>query len=168
MRAAFRFALASLLLTMLATGLDGPAVRAAPGKPVPIAVVVSARSTWSEISLALLRRAFLGELAEYAGVRLVPFNHDAADPVRVAFDAQVLDMTAAMSGRYWVDRRIRGQGLPPRTIATVALLRAVIARLPGGIGYLPADQLDASVKALQIDGLAPGHPAYPLRVERGP
>ena len=68
-------------------------------------------------------------------------------------------------GRYWVDRRIRGQGMPPRTAPSQAIVRRVIPLLPGAIGYLSVDQLDGSVQALTIDGKDHKQPDYPLRRE---
>jgi hypothetical protein len=42
------------------------------------------------------------------------------------------------------------------------LARAVVTGLSGAIGYVPADQLDASVQALTIDGKRFDQPGYAL------
>jgi hypothetical protein len=153
------------LLVLLSLSLIGFADAAAQGKleKRPLVVIVSADSKLRDISHALLRRIFLGEPTEFEGVRWVPFNYGPDDPLRVTFDQLAFDMSKEASGRYWVDRRIRGQGLPPRAIANQALLRAVVARLPGAIGYITADQLNASVRALTIDGVSYDKADYKLR-----
>jgi len=158
--------LAAILLLLIAgSPFEHAATAQAPGPDARIVVIVAAQSTLRDISHALLRRVFLGEPTEHAGVRLVPLNYGPDDPVRVAFDRAALGFSPAASGRYWVDRRIRGQGLPPRTVPNQALLRAVVARLNGGIGYVTADQLNPTVRALTVDGETYTDPDYDLVVE---
>lgn len=129
----------------------------------PLVVIVAAGSKLRDISHALLRRIFLGEPTAHQGVRWVPFNYVPDDPLRISFDERAFDMSQEAIGRYWVDRRIRGQGMPPRAVASQTLLRAVVARLPGAIGYITSDQLHQSVRALTVDGVAYDRPNYLLR-----
>jgi hypothetical protein len=68
-----------------------------------------------------------------------------------------------MAAQYWVDQRIRGGARPPRTVASVALLRQVVAQFPGAITYLPVAELDDSVHVLTIGGQGANSPQYPLR-----
>jgi hypothetical protein len=39
-----------------------------------------------------------------------------------------------------------------------------ISNLQGAIGYVRADEVDASVKVLRVDGLAPGDSGYRLKL----
>jgi hypothetical protein len=119
-----------------------------------------------ELSSAVVRRVFLGEPTEAAGRRLLPFNYATENPLRRDFDRVVLEMSPGEVGRYWVDRRIRGEGLPPRTVPSPAVARAVVTHLLGAIAYVTADQLDASVVALRIDGRDYSDPSYPLQLHR--
>lgn len=125
-------------------------------------MIVSTGSRIDEMPLSTLRRVFRGEAQTVQGQRLIPFNYDHADPLRQAFDRRVLGLKPAEVGRYWIDRRIRGQGMAPRTVRSSSLLHAVVARLPGAIGYLWATEPLHAVKALRIDGKAPTDPGYPL------
>jgi GNAT superfamily N-acetyltransferase len=165
MRRRFQLTMVTLILILLGSRLLGFTDAVAQGRPErkALVVIVAADSKLRDISHALLRRIFLGEPTEYEGQRWVPFNYGPDDALRVAFDELALRLSKEATGRYWVDRRIRGQGLPPRAIATQTLLRAVVARLPGAIGYITADQLNSSVRALTIDGVAHDRPGYRLR-----
>jgi hypothetical protein len=165
MRRSYQLALATLLLVLCCQCLLGFAGATAQSKAEkkPFVAIVAADSKLRDISHALLRRIFLGEPTEYQGVRWVPFNYGPDDPLRVGFDELALRLSKEASGRYWVDRRIRGEGLPPRAISNQSLLRAVVARLPGAIGYITADQLNSSVRALTVDGIAFDRPNYQLR-----
>lgn len=162
MRRAHLRGLAWLGVFALGLGVSRPSPAATPPVPPRLVVVVSAGSTLKEISHGLLRRVFLGEPAEHGGVRLIPLNYAPGDPLRSAFDRAALGLSPDAVGRYWVDRRIRGQGLPPRTVGSAALMRAVVARLPGAIGYLPREQLGADLRALPIDGITYDDPEYLL------
>jgi hypothetical protein len=128
-----------------------------------VVVVVSAQSKIFDLPKAVVKRVFLGEPTEAGGTRLLPFNYAPDDPLRRRFDALLLGFDADAAGRYWVDRRIRGQGLPPRVAPNALIVRAAVAKLPGAISYLSAAQLDASVRALRIDGVAYTEADYPLK-----
>lgn len=129
-----------------------------------LVAVVARNCNLSDISLGTLRRIFLGETVDGPdGARFVGFNHPPKTRPRVLFDSVVLGMNPDEAARYWVDQRIRGGARPPRTVASIELLRQVIAQLPGAISYLPSSELDASVRALTIGGVASDSNRYPLR-----
>jgi hypothetical protein len=126
-----------------------------------LVVVVARTSAVTNVSRVDLKRSFLGDAITVGDVRLAPFNAESTTEPRAGFDASVLGMTPEQVGRYWIDRKIRGQGAPPRSLPA-AYLAKVVARYPGAIGYLPADQLTPDVKAVKIDGVAYDDPRYSI------
>lgn len=129
----------------------------------PLFVVVGASTDMTDISLAALRRAFQGEPAfTPSGKRLVPLNHAIGIPERVAFDRGVLGLEPDEVGRFWINRRIRDEGAPPRTLPSAELGVRVVASYPGAITYIQAKFLNPSVRVLRIDGKLPGDPGYLL------
>jgi hypothetical protein len=137
----------------------------AQGKPQVLVVIAAKELGITDLPLAVLRRAFSGELTDVAGKRVMPFNYGPSDAIRVAFDKVVLGMTPDVVGRYWIDRRIRGQSLPPKTVPSQQVLRALVAKMgaqTGAIGYVTADQLDATVQPVKIEGKAHTTPGYVL------
>jgi hypothetical protein len=146
----------SAVLAPWATAQDTPRV---------LVVIAAKELGITDLSLAVLRRAFSGELTDVRGKRMMPFNYGPGDAIRVAFDKAVLGMTPELVGRYWIDRRIRGQSLPPKTVPSQQVLRALVAKLgaqTGAIGYITADQLDATVQPIRIEGKAYTAPDYAL------
>jgi hypothetical protein len=126
--------------------------------------VVAAMSPTYDIALGTLRRIFLSEVVEdSARQRFIAFNHPPLTRPRTLFDQVVLNMTPDEMAHYWVDQRIRSGLRPPRAVTSVALLRQVIALMPGAIGYLTPADLDATVRAISVDGKGPDAPRYPLR-----
>jgi len=154
--ALFASALALLVLALLPRQ---PVVRAA-GKPVMI--VMGASSTIKDIDFAILRRAFSGLAAEVSGKRLIPINHANGTPLRVAFDRVLLGLQPGDVGKYWIDKRIRDEGSPPKTVPSPELAVRIAASLPNAITYASQELLNASVKVLTVGGKAPGQAGYPI------
>jgi hypothetical protein len=129
----------------------------------PLVVIVSSALAMSNITLSQLRSVFLGEHAEYAsGKRLAAVNHPPGTPTRVQFDLAVIGLKPDEVGRFWVDRRIRDQPGPPKTVPSVDLALRLTMSLPGAITYVPSELVNSKVKVLTIDGKSPGQNGYPL------
>ncbi|HTV18600.1 MAG TPA: hypothetical protein VMG12_08020, partial [Polyangiaceae bacterium] len=129
-----------------------------------LVAIVGSSSPIRDIALGNLRRVFLGEPVQSpTGQKLLGFNHPPKTRARMLFDELVLGMDPDEVARHWVDQRIRVGARPPRVVPNVPLLRQVISRLPGAIGYLTIADLDPSVRALTIDGAAPDSARYALK-----
>lgn len=127
-----------------------------------LAIVVSKDSPVSDISIFELKRLYLGERINASGKRLLPLNLTPASRERGAFDKTVLSMSPDAIARYWIDRKIRGDSGPPKTIEPLDLMQRVVARLDGAIGYAPVNEIRPELKVIRIDGKAPGDNGYPL------
>jgi hypothetical protein len=162
--------LLSTLLTSLLLGFVLPSTRLAVSHAQDafgnaIVIVVARGFRERDISSAMLRRAFRGDTTEFGGSRLVPFNYAPEHPVRRVLDTSLLGLPPDQVSAYWIDRRIRGEGLPPRTVPSPLIMRAVVAKLPGAIGYLPAALVDSSVTVLTVDGKGHRSSDYPLHAQ---
>jgi len=132
----------------------------------PLVVVAGLAFPATDISLASLKAAFRGQIAEVGGKRVIPINHAVGTELRVEFDRIVLGLDPSAVGRYWVDRRIRDEGMPPKTIPTAELAVRVVAAVPSAITYARRAMLNQRVKELTIDGIAAGEPSYALTAAR--
>ena len=77
-----------------------------------------------------------------------PFNLMPTEPARQVFDRVVLGLTPDLMPRFWIDRRIRGESHPPKTVPTDATMLKVIRSLAGSVGYIAAPNVDSSVKVI--------------------
>ncbi len=128
-----------------------------------LVVVVGRESPIEELSVRDLRRLYLGEhLSDDDGGKIVAFNQPRGASSRVHFDELVLKMTPEEVGRFWVDRRIRGQRGARRSLRADLLIR-VVATMPGALGYLAESDVDERVKTIAINGSKPQEDDYPLR-----
>jgi hypothetical protein len=151
-----------IIIVALSLGQSGGSAYADTRKLV---VVVARGSGLTNISRGDLRRCFAGEPVTATGRQLVPFNASPSSPERVGFDKAVLGMTPDQVGRYWVDRKIRGQRPAPRSLPSAVYITKVVAKFPGAIAYLPADQLTADVQPVAIDGVAHSDAGYDVAVQ---
>jgi hypothetical protein len=119
-----------------------------------LVVVVAKGSAVTNISRSDLKRCFTGDTVTAGGKALVPFNAAPGTPERTGFDKAVLGMSPDEAGKYWIDRKVRGQSAAPRALPSPAHIAKVAAKFPGAIGYLPADQMTADIQAVSIDGVA--------------
>jgi hypothetical protein len=159
--ASLRRSVAGAIVVLLALA----ATVGADGARRPVAVIVAKGSKVTELSRAELKRAFSGDAVSVGGVRIIPFNHSPSSAPRVAFDRAILGMVADEVGRYWIDRKIRGQSGAPRVLATTAIVLKVVAKFPGAIAYLPADEVTADVQVIAIDGVRPSQAGYPIEIK---
>jgi hypothetical protein len=127
----------------------------------PLVVIIAASTGVTDISLGTLRRVFQGARTEYAaGKRLVPFNLATGTSERVLFDRAVLGLEPQDVGRFWINARIRDEGLPPRTVQRIDLAVPLVTGYPGAIVYMRSERFAASVRVLTINRVAPGAPSY--------
>lgn len=129
---------------------------------IRLALVVGKDSPITDIALPDLKRLYLGEHINAAGRRLIPLNLAPMLRERVGFDKTVLNMSPDTVARYWIDRKIRGDSGPPKSIDSADLVQRVVARLEGAIGYVQAAELRPEVKVLRVDGKLPNDGGYPL------
>jgi ABC-type phosphate transport system substrate-binding protein len=150
--------LLALLLALVA------APRGALADRPKLVVIVAKGSPVKSLTRAELRRIFLGEAVSVSDTSLAPFNSPPGTPPRAGFDQAVLGMSPGEVGRFWVDRKVRGQAPAPRSLPSLAHVLKVVAKFPGAISYVPADQLTAAVQPVAVDGLAHTDARYSIKV----
>jgi hypothetical protein len=140
-----------------------PRQRAQAAAAPALVVVIATATGLRDISTATLRRAFMGYPTEVDGKRLIPINHPTSSPNRVLFDQVLLGLSPDEVGRFWVDRRIRDESPPPKTVPSADLAVRVAASLPFAITYITPDLVNDKVAVLTIDGKSPKDSEYLLK-----
>ncbi len=129
-----------------------------------LVVVVAKGSPVTNISKSDLKHCFLGEPVSIGDAKLSPFNAEPRTPMRAGFDRAVLSMSPDDAGRYWIERKIRGQSAAPRSLPSSAI-RKVVARFPHAISYVSVDRLTADLQPVKIDGTAYSDASYSIFTE---
>ena len=81
------------------------------------------------------------------GTPIVPLNLPSAVPLRTRFSRRVLQQTEPRLADYW--NRLYYDGiLPPATLASTEAVRRYVAADKNAIGYIPAAEVDGSVRVI--------------------
>jgi ABC-type phosphate transport system substrate-binding protein len=143
------------LLLVVVTGV----VVVGPSRPSParaagngLVLVVGKANPISNVTKAELNRLFSADPIKIDGQSVVPFALAPSLAERRAFDQVVLGMSPEEVNKFWIDRRIRGQGNPPKSAPSPEVIAKVVANFPGAMGYVPATSLTSALKPVAIDG----------------
>jgi hypothetical protein len=158
------FLRASLMVAVVPPlGVVLPSSAAQPTKR--LVIVTQKSNALAELSLRDLKHMFLSEQVDGPGGPLIPLQQAPGSATRQAFESLVLKMSPDEVGRFWIDRKIRGQKGAPKAVAPVELLRRVIVSLPNTVTYLNATDLTDDLKVLKVEGQGPQDPGYPLQFD---
>jgi ABC-type phosphate transport system substrate-binding protein len=116
---------------------------------VGIAVVAHPAVPLHRMGAAELAAVFTGGMKNWKdGSTIRIFNAPSGSPLRTEFDGVVLNMTPEQVSRFWIDKRIRGEGTPPRQVPSPDLVYRLVTNFPGSIGYVPEDKVATGVRVL--------------------
>ncbi len=114
-----------------------------------VVVVVSAKSTVSQLDKDQVADIFLGNAASLpGGGKAEPIDQAAGAAVREEFYTKVTGRNAAQIKAHWAKQSFSGKGAPPKSAASDDELKKLLAANPNAIGYLEKSKVDASVKTV--------------------
>jgi hypothetical protein len=156
-----RAALALVTALLLASPLAG----AAGTDSAAVAVIVHRQVPVDELSLAELRRIFLGERQFWAGDHLITLlAPPRGTPERkVLLDKIYHQRSESEYQHYWINR-LFGSGLQtaPKITGSPEMSASLVREIPGSVALVSANRIPRGVKILRIDGKLPGETGYPL------
>jgi len=130
-----------------------------------IAVVVHSETPVSELSLADVRKVFLGE-RQYWNAKLpvtllirAPVTRERDVALRVIYQ-----MSEAQFKQYWVAKIFRAEAVsPPKIVYSNDMQNELVTAMPGAIAFVDARNVRPGVRVLRVEGHLPGDREYPLR-----
>ncbi len=129
-----------------------------------LAIIVAPGVAIDNLSLSELRAIFLMEKTTINDTKLTVLMREKGAPERTETLKDVYQMTDGAYEGYFLQAVFTGKiSSAPRMIPSGAAIRKIVGGNPGMIGYIAASAVDASVKAVKIDGHAPGEAGYPLK-----
>lgn len=151
---------ALLLVTLTAPAADVPA---GPG----FAVVVSPDVTLTGLSMADLRKLFLGDRQFWTqNLRVSLLIRAPVARERAVIVWTVCKMSEAQFGQHWIGKVMRADcTTSPRQFTSNQAALDLVRTMPGAIAVINAAQA-TGMKVLAIDGKMPNDPGYPLQLTR--
>ena len=131
-----------------------------------LAIIVNKSNPNDNLSFSELREYFMAERNNWSSgagkVRVIMREPGGAE--REAVLRLIYDMNEKDFNSYFLEKKFRGEILEePRLRTSTPDMIKTISNVPGAIGYVRADEVDASVKVLRVDGLAPGDAGYRIK-----
>jgi phosphate transport system substrate-binding protein len=133
---------------------------------VELAIIVNKSNPNDNLSFSDLREYFKVERGNWPGgggkVRVIMREPGVAE--REAVLRLIYDMNEKDFNSYFLGKKFSGEILEePRLRTSTPDMIKTISNVPGAIGYVRADEVDASVKVIRVDGLAPGDAGYRIK-----
>jgi phosphate transport system substrate-binding protein len=131
---------------------------------VPLAVIVNRNNPTEALERRELRALFLGEKTTWPhGRRVTLVLREPGQPERTAAIRLIAGMSEDDLTRHFIHLTFTGSSAGgPRTLATAGGVKRFVFNVPGAIGVIRLADLDDTVKALRIGGVAPADAGYPL------
>jgi hypothetical protein len=131
-----------------------------------LAVIVNLSNPVENLSLADLRKIFLGERTHWPnGRRITLVMMEPGQPERAVVLRDICQMNENDFNNHFLHGLFTGEVLvSPKILATPVGVRKFVFNVPGAIGYLRATDVDASIKVVRVDERAPEDKGYRLHV----
>ena len=133
--------------------------------PPVFAVIVHRSNPIDGVTFSELRRMFMLDTQTWPHGRKITVvlrekgQRERSEAIRV-----ICGLSEAAYEKYVLLRVFQGHvSIGPRSILSSSGMLRFVSSAPGAIGYVAADEVDASVKVLRIDNLLPGDPQYRVR-----
>jgi hypothetical protein len=115
-------------------------------------VIVHPSNQFDALSRSKLSFLFLRKVSRWPwGAEVEPVDLVPGQPARREFMRQVLKTSERDLDQYWIDQTATRGVSRPVQVTGAAEARSVVAMRPGAIAYIPAAELDRTVKVLRVD-----------------
>ena len=163
MKSHWKFVSRVFVLSCLCLALLQPL--AAQRHDVDIAVVVHPDTPVSNLSLAEVRKVFLGD-RQYWSTN-VPVVLMIRAPVARERDVVlkiIYQMSESQFKQYWIAKIFRAESATaPKVLYSNDMANQLVTAIPGAIAFIDSKDVKPGSKVLRVDGRLPGEPGYPLR-----
>jgi len=152
-----RFLLSFVLLAVPAA--------AAVDDAIDVAIVVKPEVPVDNLSLAEVRKVFMGERQYWnSGMRVTLLVRAPVARERDIVLNKLYDMSEAQYRQYWISKVFRADSATgPKIVYTNDMAVELVKAIPGAVAFVDAKKVPAGLKILKVDGKLPGDKGYPLR-----
>lgn len=139
--------------------------RPAYGQGTEVAIVVNAQTPVDNLTLAEVRKLFLGDRQFWtSNLRVVLLVRAPVAQERNTVLRSIYEMSEAQFRQYWIAKIFRDQTTSgPKIVYSAEMTNELIAAIPGSIAFMQADKVQPGTKVLRINGKLPGERGYPLQ-----
>ncbi|HZQ95358.1 MAG TPA: hypothetical protein VFA67_10150 [Candidatus Sulfotelmatobacter sp.] len=138
---------------------------AAQSHGVDVAVVVHPDTPVSDLSLADVRKVFLGDRQYWtSNLPVVLLIRAPVARERNVVLKIIYQMSEAQFKQYWIAKIFRAESASaPKVVYSNDMANDLVTAVPGAIAFIDAREVRSGAKVLRVDGHLPGESGYPLR-----
>ena len=132
---------------------------------VDIAVVVHPDTPISNLSLADVRKVFLGDRQYWStNVPVVLLIRAPVARERDVVLKVIYQMSESQFKQYWIAKIFRAESATaPKVVYSNDMANQLVTAIPGAIAFIDSKEVKPGAKVLRVDGRLPGEAGYPLR-----
>jgi ABC-type phosphate transport system substrate-binding protein len=132
---------------------------------VDIAVVVHPDTPVTNLSLAEVRKVFLGDRQYWsANVPVVLLIRAPVARERNVVLKVIYQMTETQFKQYWIAKIFRAEAATaPKVVYSNDVALELVNAIPGAIAFVDSRDVRPGAKVIRVDGHLPGEPGYALR-----
>jgi len=134
-------------------------------REVDVAVVVQPDTPVSNLSLAEVRKIFLGDRQYWtANMPVVLLIRAPVARERDVVLKIIYQMSESQFKQYWIAKIFRAESVSaPKVVYSNDMASDLVAALPGAIAFIDSRDVRPGTKVVRVDGRLPGEPGYTLR-----
>jgi hypothetical protein len=132
---------------------------------VDVAVVVHPDTPITNLSLAEVRKVFLGDRQYWStNVPVVLLIRAPVARERDVVLKRIYQMSDAQFKQYWIAKIFRAESASaPKLVYSNDMANELVSAIPGAIAFIDAREVRPGAKIVRVDGKLPGEPGYQLR-----
>jgi hypothetical protein len=153
------------ILLLVCICLWGAHAPLAQSRDVDIAVVVHPDTPVNSLTLAEVRKVFLGERQYWnASLPVVLLIRAPVARERNVVLRTIYQMSEAQFKQYWIAKIFRAEAASaPKVVYSNDMANELVSAIPGAIAFIDAHDVRPGTKIIRVDGRLPGDPGYELR-----
>jgi ABC-type phosphate transport system substrate-binding protein len=143
----------------------GCAVMAAQSHDADVAIVVHPDTPVNNLTLAEVRKVFLGERQYWnANIPVVLLIRAPVARERNVVLKTIYQMSESQFKQYWIAKIFRAEAATaPKVVYSNDMANQLVTAIPGAIAFIDSKDVKPGTKVLRVDGRLPGEAGYPLR-----
>jgi ABC-type phosphate transport system substrate-binding protein len=132
---------------------------------VDIAVVVHPDTPISNLSLAEVRKVFLGDRQYWStNIPVVLLIRAPVARERDVVLKIIYQMSESQFKQYWIAKIFRAEAATaPKVVYSNDMANQLLTAIPGAIAFIDSKDVKPGTKVVRVDGRLPGEAGYPLR-----
>ncbi len=132
---------------------------------VDVAVVVNPDTPVNNLSLAEVRKIFLGDRQYWtANIPVVLLMRAPVARERDVVLKTIYQMSESRFKQYWIAKIFRAESASaPKVVYSNDMANELVTAIPGAIAFIDSRDVKPGTKVVRVDGLLPGDAGYPLR-----